>query len=1032
MMGGRVTYWDDDKVQSLNPSIILPHERISVVVRSDKSSLNEAITASLNHSSPWWSQVPGFMEEAVGKAPKWPLGNYTDQNDIYYATKEGQESMVVDALRKPFSFSYVDLTQVRRFSEVIGSAHIISSFNGKPVPPTPEAVSSSIVGALEDVENDPKLEVQALNVQRDGAYPIVRVTYWYIKKAAAANGDCYRTWLLREFLLFSYSDLAVEIADRNGWIVPPASVIDIITSKLAEMKCIDLDIGQQIFVKDYQPPRYRQCPKGQYIQRSGSGSGATEFTGCGNCSVGTYQPRDMDIVFNCLPCSAGSATNQTGQSECQLCPAGRSSGAPGATSCIRCSAGKYSPSNGGSQCFDCAVGTSTLGKDTAHTCEQCPKGRFGNQTALDSCYSCPAGRSTKQAGHAYGDECGCESGSFLNSMDLCQQCPLGLECPGFELPLLAAPGYMLMASDESPFTLHSHPPGVYRCQPAHACPGGGPGTCAQGRMGLACGTCPEDHWMDSAGCHKCSGKLASGMLLAVWFALVVTLPIVVCLLNRKNDEVEPQASGWSIELISLKGTAVSMLRVLQFMGLVSLLTVPWPQSIGTVVGNFDLFLLNQDKLPELSCLSSSSWQRYAFVASTMPLAVSLCVICFYTSRRLHKGFQHPWATASMSNTLGSMLHMSFTPLVTIALTPMMCYSHPAGSKSLLKFPSVLCGDSQHHNMLVLAIPLLMLVLCFLASALKTTWQAPARVASADDASARAFLSSSRYLFLLYRLDRWYWGSALLPRSFMLSLIPVIIPNDSGRQVLVFTAITLMYTVLQVAYQPWRTPLLNSLDQIVGVSQLCFLTVVGVAFVPSAAAHVGDTSNHGSTDSLYSALLALFSVLPLCLGMLAGGTVFSAMYHIWLQKVNPLDQFLLRWFSRQPEALELGRALSITASTVSKVQPDTLIEGVVALETYDARTLANAVVVLETFFGTQAKDVDVEPTLTPSGSGARGFPPRILRRTTPQGTAESKQSFATVVPLDAYESETSVTRIPSDPAEPCAAGALPHTIGQCIP
>ena len=45
---------------------------------------------------------------------------------------------------------------------------------------------------------------------------------------------------------------------------------------------------------------------------------------------------------------------------------------------------------------------------------------------------------------------------------------------------------------------------------------------------------------------------------------------------------------------------------------------------------------------------------------------------------------------------------------TIALAPLMCYSHPNGEQSLLKYPNIICGSAEHGGML--AVGLLLLVL----------------------------------------------------------------------------------------------------------------------------------------------------------------------------------------------------------------------------------------------------------------------------------------------------------------------------------
>ena len=44
--------------------------------------------------------------------------------------------------------------------------------------------------------------------------------------------------------------------------------------------------------------------------------------------------------------------------------------------------------------------------------------------------------------------------------------------------------------------------------------------------------------------------------------------------------------------------------------------------------------------------------------------------------------------------------MSYGPMSALALQPFMCYSHPNGLRSLLKQPSIFCGEEEHRAMLI--------------------------------------------------------------------------------------------------------------------------------------------------------------------------------------------------------------------------------------------------------------------------------------------------------------------------------------------
>jgi len=76
--------------------------------------------------------------------------------------------------------------------------------------------------------------------------------------------------------------------------------------------------------------------------------------------------------------------------------------------------------------------------------------------------------------------------------------------------------------------------------------------------------------------------------------------------------------------------------------------------------------------------------------------------------------------------MGAFLQVSFSTMSATALSPMMCYKHPNGLRSILKYPGVLCGSSDHAAMLVVAwILLTVFVLGFPAACafavLKDAW-----------------------------------------------------------------------------------------------------------------------------------------------------------------------------------------------------------------------------------------------------------------------------------------------------------------------
>ncbi len=66
---GQITYWDNSAIAVLNPGLLLPHEPIIVVHRSDSSGTTYIFTNYLSSVSSAWSNGPG-----TNKVVKWPVG----------------------------------------------------------------------------------------------------------------------------------------------------------------------------------------------------------------------------------------------------------------------------------------------------------------------------------------------------------------------------------------------------------------------------------------------------------------------------------------------------------------------------------------------------------------------------------------------------------------------------------------------------------------------------------------------------------------------------------------------------------------------------------------------------------------------------------------------------------------------------------------------------------------------------------------------------------------------------------------------
>ena len=284
-----IVKWNDPSIRRDNPGIVfeedyeLPDDRITVVVRSDKSGMSQTFTEAIKHSNPSWP------EEGVGKTPEWPLVNLTHSSESAVERSQcevaivedssmnltnfealnykadGQTGIGISLLRRPFSVGYLELGYFSSLQQFVAQAHISSPAHPNMFVPATVETLKTTMGGLAD-----RLEPETLSltlVDQDtppGGYPISRYVYWYAKKDAREYQNCYQAWLVYKFIHWTYTDpLAEEIANTHGWVVPPEPVVNKALEKLNEMQCFDdeneeEERQQPMFTKDYVPPPYRE------------------------------------------------------------------------------------------------------------------------------------------------------------------------------------------------------------------------------------------------------------------------------------------------------------------------------------------------------------------------------------------------------------------------------------------------------------------------------------------------------------------------------------------------------------------------------------------------------------------------------------------------------------------------------------------------------------------------------------------------------------------------------------------------------
>jgi phosphate transport system permease protein/phosphate transport system substrate-binding protein len=209
---GKITKWNDPKIQTLNPGTSLPASPIVVVHRSDGSGTTFIWTSYLSKASPSWNQTIG-----ASKSVPWPVGIGAPGN-------EG----VANAIKgSPNTIGYVELN----YALTTGIPHaLIKNAAGTFVEPslnsTEAAVSNSPVTKSLPAGDQSWEKVSLLNSTGANSYPIASFTYLLLPKDMSANPslDQTKAKALVDFVSWAITD-GQKLAPQLGYVVLPPEVV---------------------------------------------------------------------------------------------------------------------------------------------------------------------------------------------------------------------------------------------------------------------------------------------------------------------------------------------------------------------------------------------------------------------------------------------------------------------------------------------------------------------------------------------------------------------------------------------------------------------------------------------------------------------------------------------------------------------------------------------------------------------------------------------------------------------------------------
>ena len=290
---GDILFWDDPILQEINPQYTLPHRPITVIVRADSSGQTDILTKSIqSHVLENQTTTDAWPDSAVGKLPQWPLTDDflpLDQYDPFnvcmrntttttlddasnlfdsatanlslqdnplvdhYAV-DGTDSVGLALLRIPYAIGYLEFGRYQDgLNQVLSDVHL-SCTNGAFVAASAGSIRKTMQVTTLDSDT---LQSELSHGRAPGGYAAAGWAYWYLGKDASAFDSCYQAWLLVKFIQWAYTDTqAAQIAERNGWITPPPSIVQIALERLDDVQCRNEE-GLVVHVTEYLPEPYQ-------------------------------------------------------------------------------------------------------------------------------------------------------------------------------------------------------------------------------------------------------------------------------------------------------------------------------------------------------------------------------------------------------------------------------------------------------------------------------------------------------------------------------------------------------------------------------------------------------------------------------------------------------------------------------------------------------------------------------------------------------------------------------------------------------
>src|SRR5918992_842906 len=210
---GKITKWNDPKIQSINSGLSLPAEDIVVVHRSDGSGTTFVWTDYLSNVSSSWNQQVG-----KGKSVQWPIG----------VGAPGNEGVANSINTTPNAIGYVELT----YALTTGMKHAsVQNQAGSFIQGSLDSTRAAVAAAAPSLPAGDQSWTNVTMVNAPGAdsYPIASFSYLLLYKELTTNpglNNQNKAQNLVDFINWAITD-GQQFASELGYVPLPDQVVQL-------------------------------------------------------------------------------------------------------------------------------------------------------------------------------------------------------------------------------------------------------------------------------------------------------------------------------------------------------------------------------------------------------------------------------------------------------------------------------------------------------------------------------------------------------------------------------------------------------------------------------------------------------------------------------------------------------------------------------------------------------------------------------------------------------------------------------------